>query len=164
MEHLDEHLGVFVACGSDLLLLRELALDGLEILELQLRVDDVLVGSGVYGCAALTHHIVVVEAADDVDDRVALTDVAEELVAEALALGGTLHQSGDIHDLTGGGHDTSRMHDLGELRQTLVGNGDDTEVRFNRTEREVGCLCLSARQTVEKRGLAHIRQSHDTTF
>jgi hypothetical protein len=164
VEHVDEDLGVFVAGGSDLLLLRELALDGLEVLELQLCVNDILVGCGVYGSIALTYDVIVVEAADDVDDGVALTDVTEELVAEALTLGGTLHQSGDIYDLTRCGHDTSRMDDLSELRQTLVGYGDDTEVGFNRTEGEVGCLCLSARQAVEKRGFADVRQAHDTTF
>ena len=56
------------------------------------------------------------------------------------------------------------MDNLRQLVQPLVRNSDDTEVRLNRTEWEVGCLCLGTAQTVEKRGLADIRQSYYTTF
>jgi hypothetical protein len=51
-----------------------------------------------------------------------------------------------------------------KLRETLIGNGDDTHVRLDCTEREVGCLRLSVREAVEKGGLAHVRESYDTTF
>ena len=51
------------------------------------------------GAAVDVHDVLVVEAAHHVDDRVGLADVAEELVAEALALGGALHEAGDVDEL-----------------------------------------------------------------
>ena len=56
------------------------------------------------------------------------------------------------------------MNYLGKLREAFVGNGDDAHVRLDCTEREVGCLRLSVREAVEKSGLAHVRESYDTTF
>ena len=81
LEHLQQHLGILVARGGHLLGLGQLGLDGLQVFELQLGVDDVLVGQRVDGHAALAYHVVVVEAADDMDDGVALADVTEKLVA-----------------------------------------------------------------------------------
>ena len=131
---------------------------------MQLRVDNVLVGCGIHWRAALSHDVVVVETTNDMDNGVTLANVAKELVAQALALGSALHQPGDVHYLARRRHYAARVHNLRQFGESLIGHGDDTEVRLYRTEREIGCLCLSARQAVEKRGLAHIRQSHDTTF
>jgi hypothetical protein len=44
-------------------------------------------------------HVGIVEAADHHQDGAGLADVGEELVAEALALGGALDQAGDVDDL-----------------------------------------------------------------
>ena len=41
----------------------------------------------------------VLEAADDLDDRVDFADVGEELVAEPFALARALHQAGDVDEL-----------------------------------------------------------------
>ena len=98
------------------------------------------------------------------DDGVALADVAQELVAQALALAGAFHEACYVYYLTRGGNNSSRMHNLGQLGQPLVGNGDDSQVGLYRTEGEVGCLSLGARQTIEQCGLTHVGQSHDTTF
>ena len=74
----------------------------------------------------------------------AIADVSQEFVAEALALGGTLHQSGNVYNLAGGGHDASRVHNLGQTGEALVGHGDHTYVRLDGAEGEIGCLRLSA--------------------
>ena len=49
--------------------------------------------------------VLVVEAADHMDDGIGHTDVGQELVAQSLALGGALYQAGDVHKLNdcGGG-------------------------------------------------------------
>ena len=92
-----------------LLHLVDAALDGLEVTQLQLQVDDFLVAHGIY-CSVNVGHVVVVEAAQHMDNGVSLTDIAQELVAQALATAGTLDQTGDIDDLDRGGHDACRIH------------------------------------------------------
>ena len=108
--------------------------------------------------------VVVVETAEHMDDGVSLTDVAEEFVSQSLALAGALHESGDVYNLACCRHDASRVYNLGELGESLVGHGNHAHVRFYRTEREVCSLCLCARKAVEKSGLSHVWESHDTTF
>ena len=98
------------------------------------------------------------------NDGVGLADVAQELVAEALTLGSTLHQSGDVYNLAGGGHDASGVYYLGELCESFVRHGDHAHVRLDGAEGEIGCLSLCARQTVEQRRLAHVGKSYNTTF
>ena len=165
LEHRHCYLGVLVvADGGNLRLLLELSLYGLEVLKLKLGVDDFLVLYGVYACAALTYDVVVIEAAEHVDDGVSLTDVSEELIAETLALGCTLNESGDVYYLAGSGNDASRMNYLGESCESLVGHCDDADVRLDCTEREVGCLCLCVGEAVEECGLSHVRESYDTAF
>src|SRR3546814_13928919 len=56
------------------------------------------------------------EAAQHVDDGVDLADVGEKLVAEALALGGAAHESGDVDELQ---HRRNRLCGLGERRQLV---------------------------------------------
>src|SRR3712207_7445477 len=82
------------------------------------------------------------------DDGVALTDVAEELIAQSFALGSAFHEAGNVDNLAGGRYDSARVNYLGEAVETLIGNADDAQVGFYRTEREVCRLCLGARQAV----------------
>ncbi len=76
--------------------------DGVEVGEEELGVDDVDVVEGV-DAAGDVDDFGVVEAADDVADGVGGADVAEELVAEAFALGGAFDEAGDVDELHGGG-------------------------------------------------------------
>ena len=82
-------------------------------------------------------HVAVVKAAQHVDDGVRLADVAQELVAQALAFRSALHQSGDVHNLDRCRHDAARMNQLGQAVQPLVGDGDDTHVGLYGAEGEV---------------------------
>ena len=74
------------------------ARDRLEVGEDELGLDRLDVGDRVER-AGDVDDVLVLEAAHDLDDRVDLADVLEELVAEALALGGALDQAGDVHEL-----------------------------------------------------------------
>ena len=87
--------------------------DGFEVFELQFGINDFLIGHRIYGHAALAHDIIIVEAADDMDDGVALTDVSKEFIAQTFALARTFHEAGDVDNLAGGRHDATRMHDFG---------------------------------------------------
>ena len=71
---------------------------GLDRLDVAQRVDRAL---GV-------DDVRVVVRADDVDDRVGLADVREELVAEPLALAGARDQAGDVVEVDRVGDDRSR--------------------------------------------------------
>ena len=64
---------------------RRRLLDGGQVGQAELGLDHLDVGDRV-DLAGDVDHVLVVEAAHDVDDRVGLADVGEELVAQALAL------------------------------------------------------------------------------
>ncbi len=83
-----------------LLSLDELPLDRLEIGQRKFGVDRL----DVVDRADRTGHVrnvVVLETAHDVGDRMGLTDVGEELVAEAFAFGCAGDESGDIDEFHG---------------------------------------------------------------
>ncbi len=80
----------------------------------------------------------VVEAADDVGDGVGGADVAEELVAETLALGGAFDEAGDVDELHGGGDEGFGLDELGDFGETGVGDSDDAGVGVDGAE---GIVC-----------------------
>ena len=65
--------------------------------------------------------ILVIEAANHVDNGIGHADVGEELVAKTFALAGTLDQTGDVNELDDGGSGLLGVVHLGELVQTGVG-------------------------------------------
>ena len=109
--------------------------------------------------------VVILEAAQDMDDRVDLADVAEELVAEPFALGCALHQPGDVDERQLGRDDLGRSGDGGELVEARIGDRDLADVGLDRAERIVGRLRrLRLGQRVEEGRLADVRQADDAAF
>ena len=140
----------------------------LKVGEDQLVVDGLNIGNGVNGLGLghVLHHmddVVIVKAAYNVHDGVALADVAQELVAQAGTLAGTLHQTGDVHELHDGGGLFVGLPDLGQLVQPLVRHSHDAGVRLDGAE---GIVCslriLGGGDGVEQSGLAHVGQADDT--
>ena len=84
--------------------------------------------------------VLILKAADHVDNGVTLADVREELVSEALALAGALDEAGNVDEFDDCGRDFLRMVQISELFQALVRNGDDADVRVNGTERIICSL------------------------
>ena len=82
-------------------------LEGFEVLELQLKINRFLVAERIHATVDV-NNVVVFKAAQHVQNRVALANVAQKLVAEALALARALHQAGDVDDF-----DRGRLHPLG---------------------------------------------------
>ena len=163
-EQLHGPLGLLVAARrGGLLRLGESVLDGLEVLELQLGVDDPLVAHGV-DRPVHVGDVAVVEAAQDVDDGVRVPDVAEEFVAQSLALRGALDQSGDVHDFDGRGYYAFGVVDFGQPDQPFVGDGDYPHVGFYRAEGKVRRLRLRVRQAVEKGRFSDVRKTHDAAL
>src|SRR5271155_3009320 len=107
----------------------------------------------------------VLEASNDVRDRIALPDIGEKLVAEAFALRGAADKSGNVDEGESRRNDLLRAGDLRERDQARVGNGDVADVGLNRAKRIIGRLRRSRlRQRVEERRFADIRQTHDAAL
>ena len=101
-------------------------------------------------------NVVIVKAAQQVYDRIGLADIREELIAQSLALTGTLDQPRYVDNLYRGRHRPLRMLHLDQLIETLIRHGDDPNVGFDRAEGEVGRLRLSIRQAVKQSGLTDV--------
>jgi hypothetical protein len=129
-------LGNLIASGSLLLALAYTVLDGLEVLELKLSVDDALIAHRVHGAINVCD-VIVLEATQHVDNSVGVTNVGKELITKTLTLGCTLHQASDIDNLDGCWYNTLRVVNLHELSKALIGYGDHTHVGLNSTEGEV---------------------------
>ena len=143
------------------------ALDHLAVRQDQLQVDAFDVTGGVHGnsLAGVLHHVhdvVVIKAADHMDDGVGHADVAQELVAQARALGGALHQTGDVHELDDGGSVFFGIVQPGQIIQAAVGHGDHAHIGLDGAEGIVGAFRAGIGDGVEQGALAHIGQTHDT--
>ena len=105
------------------------------------------------------------EAAKNLDDGIDLPDVCKKLVAEALALARSGHQSGDIDEFELG---MDRLRRLGQLCQVVeprIGHRDSSDIRFDGAERVVGGLrSLRFGQCIEQCRLADVRQSDNPAF
>ena len=109
--------------------------------------------------------VVILEASEDMDDGVDLADVAEELVAEAFALAGALHQTGDVDEGELGRDDLGRTGDGGELVEPRIGDRDLADIGLDRAEWIIGRLRrLGLGQRVEQGRLADVGQADDTAF
>ena len=73
-----------------------------EISEKQLGVDHLHIAHRVHR-AVHVDDVFVDETPNHVSNRVDLSNMTQELIAQALALGGALDQSGDVHELEGRG-------------------------------------------------------------
>ena len=106
--------------------------------------------------------VVVLKAAHDVDDRVHLADVGEELVAQTLAAARALDQTGDVDELDRRGGVLLGMVHFAQHVQTAVRHGHHAGVRLDGTERIIGGLRAGAGDGVKQRALADVRQTDDS--
>ena len=142
-------------------------LDDFEVGEDELVVDGVDVGDGVHGLG-LGHvlhdmdDVVVIEAAHDMDDGIALADVAEELVAEAGTLACALDEAGDVHEFDDRRGELFGMVLVSEPFQPGVGDGDNADVGVDGAESVVIGGNAGVGDGVEEGGLADVRQSDNT--
>ena len=107
----------------------------------------------------------ILEAAHHVGDGVDLADIAEELVAEPLALGGAAHQARDVDEGQPRRHDLGGLRELRQHLQPRIGHRDLADIGLDRAERIVRRLRRRGLgQRVEERRLADIRQTDDAAF
>ena len=157
-------LGVLVVALGLLGQVIDALLAGFEIGEHQLGLDDLDVGERI-DLAFDMGDVVIDEAAHDVRDGIGFADGGEELVAEAFALGGALHQTRDIDEGQARRDDLLRLADLGELVQPFVRHRDLADIRLDGAERIVRRLGgRGFGERIEQRRFADIRQPDDTAF
>ena len=104
----------------------------------------------------------VLEAPHDMGDDAHFPDVGQELVAQALALGGSSHETCDINELGHCRNHLCRRNDADDPVQPRIGDVYPSDVRLDCAERIVGSLGRCAGQGRENGGLSHIRKSNDT--
>ena len=136
------------------------ALGLLEVGVDQLGLDRFHVRDGV-DAAVRVHDVRVLVGADDVDDRVGLPDVGEELVAEALALVRAGDESGDVVELDRVRDDLRRLDRVRNGIESLVADRHHGDVWLDRRKRVVGGLDCDAGERAEQRRLAGVRHPDD---
>ena len=141
----------------------ETAFEVLDVRKDQLEVDGLDV-TGRIDRAFNMHDVLVVEAADNVYDCVDLADMGQELVAQTLALGRALDQTRDVDELNDGGGELLGVMLVAQPLEPRVRHGHDADVRVDGAERIIIRRDARVRNSVEQRGLAHIRQPDDTKF
>ena len=108
--------------------------------------------------------VFVLEAADHMNDSVHLTDMGQELVAQAFALAGPLDQTGDIHKLNGGGSNLFGVIHIRQYVQTAVRHRHNAGVRLDGAEGVIGSLCARAGDGVKQSALSYVGETYDTKF
>ena len=164
LQHGQGRLGLLVAALGLLLQVVDAALDRIEVGQQQFGLDRLGVGDRIDPVLDVGD-VGILEAAQDVDDRVHLADVAEELVAQALAPAGAAHQAGDVDELQLRRHQLGRFGQHGAAVEPLVGDGDPADVRLDGAEGIVGRFGRRGRgQRVEEGRLADVRQADDAAL
>ena len=137
------------------------ALQMLDVREDQLEVDGLDVARGIDRALDMDD-VIIIKAAHDVDDRVHLADVGQELVAQALALARAAHQTRDIHKLDHRRGGLFRVVQVGQRLEPLIRHGDHADVGVDRAEGVVGALRARLGDRIEQSGLADVGKPHDT--
>ena len=144
-KYLVSDLSLFVtACLCLFLHFGDPAVDGFEVFDLQLGIDDFLVAHRI-DTAVYMDDVVIVEATQYVQDCICLADIGEEFVSQPFPFAGAFYEAGNIYDFDRSRDNTLGMFDFSQLVQTFVRYGDHADIRFDRTEREVSRLCFCIR-------------------
>ena len=131
------HLCLFSDLGNS-------SVQNLDIREDQLQVNCLNISCRINGTIHM-NDIRVLEAAYHMNNGVYLTDICQKLVSQPFTFASPFYKSCNVNNFYSSGNDTSRMNQFGKFGQAFIRNGDDTYIRFDGTEREVGCLSLCIR-------------------
>ena len=158
-EHRSFDLRLLVALLRLLDEVRHPPLEAVEIGQHQLGFDRLGIGDRIDAPLDMGD-VAAFEAAQDVDDRVDLADVGEELVAEPFALGGAADEAGDVDELDLGLDLLRRLGDLADLVEPRIGHRDPADIGLDRAEWIIGRLRRGGLgQRIEKGRFADVRQA-----
>ena len=161
------HQGDFRQCllipaFGGFLLFQTPLLNTVDVGENQFGVDDLDIPNRVHR----VHHVFdirVFKAADHLHDGVHLADVPQELIAQAFARAGALHQTGDIHEFENGRNQLLRTADFREHFETFVGNRDDALIRLDGAKTVVGRHRLARlRDSIEQSAFPDVGKTYDS--
>ena len=110
--------------------------DAGQVSQCQLGADGFDVGNRI-DFACNVNDVVVVKATYNVNNRVSLADVGEELVAQAFAFARACNQTGNVDKFDDGGLHFLRIDDFCQFGHTRIGDFNDADVGFDGTERIV---------------------------
>ena len=154
-------LCLLVAAACTLDQVQRAPLDAFEIGQHQLRLNRLGVADRVDRTLDMGD-VAIGKAAQDLRDRIDLTNMRKELVAEPFAARGAADKPGDVDEFELGRDDLSRFREAGADCEPLVGHGDAPDIRLDRAERIIRRLCGSGRgEGVEQGRFADIRQADD---
>ena len=132
-------------------------LHGLQIGQQQLRVDDLHIVLRIHA-ARDVDHLRIGKAANDVQNRVRLPNMREELIAQALALARAFHDACDVHKLHRRRHNRVRLHHRYDAVHAVVRNRHNPHIWIDGAKRVVRGLGLGGCERVEDGGFADVRQ------
>jgi len=162
-EHLKLLGGILIALLRGGLDRVESLVDGLQVFQEKLGVDDLHVAHRI-DRSVHVRHLFVLEAAHHVNDGVDLPDLREKLIAESLPLGGSLDEACDVDELDGRRDRLGGVSKLRDARQPLVGNGNNSHIGIHCAEGIVVCVRPSFAQRVEDRGLSDVGETDETAL
>ena len=155
---------LLVAALGALLEVGDPLLQALQVGQHQLGLDGLQVGERI-DLALDVGDVVVDEAAGDEGHGVAVADVGQELVAQALALGRAAHQAGDVDEVDPRRDDLLGRDDRGQHVQARLRHRHVADVGLDGAERIVGGLGRGGLgQRVEQGRLADVGQADDGDF
>jgi hypothetical protein len=103
---------------------------------------------------------IVVEASQNVDDRIGLLDIGEELITASFHQAAAFGKAGNIDDLYRRGNNFNTLDEFIDLIKPLIGNVDCADVGLGRSAR----LGMGIGKTIEYGGLTYERKSDNTAF
>lgn len=82
-------------------------------------------------------HVVIFEAANDINNRIRLANIGQELIAQALAFARACDESRNIDKFNSGRKNALGFHDRGESAQPWVRHFDNTDIGLDGAKRIV---------------------------
>ena len=152
---------LLVSALHGLLALVDAALHHFDVRHDQLQVDDVNVPDGVRG-ALHVGDIGILKAPDHMDNGIRGPNVAQELVAQAFTLGGTLYKAGDVHELNDSGSGLLGLVQVGQPLEPLIRYGHHAYIGINGAERVVVRGDSRVGDGIEQGRFTHIGKTDDT--
>ncbi len=128
----------------------------LQVGEHQLGVDRVDVAHRV-DAAFDVHHVFVFIAANDVQNRIHVAQVAEKLVAQTFTARGPAHQAGNVDELKNGGDDLLRFDVAVDRVEPWIGNRNRPDIRLDRAKGVILAGDPHGRQRIKERALPDVR-------
>ncbi len=138
--HIQLLLCVLVTDPGALGRLGQSALEDLQISKDQLEIDGLDIPGRIH-TAVHMDDIVILKAADHMDNGVHFTDIGQELVAQSLSSGGTLDQTGNVHELDDCRGHLFGMKEIAQKFQPLIRYRNDTDIGVDRAEGIIRHLC-----------------------